>query len=135
MILQNTIAVWRRHSTNIKIAATLGIVHIIFLKMAEVKLFGKWSYEDVTVADLSLHDYIAVTQKSAQVWLPHTAGRYQKKRFRKATCPITERLVCGMMMTHRNNGSIKILFKNVQISSKIHSKRCFSIRFSCKCPR
>lgn len=85
--------------------------------MAEVKLFGKWSYEDVTVADLSLHDYIAVTQKSAQVWLPHTAGRYQKKRFRKAACPITERLVCGMMMTHRNNGSIKIYFfqsKNVK---------------------
>ena len=42
--------------------------------MAEIKLFGKWSYEDVTVADLSLHDYIAITQKSAQVWLPHTAG-------------------------------------------------------------
>merc|ERR1712147_200439 len=31
-------------------------------------------------------------------------GRYQKKRFRKALCPIVERLCCSMMMHGRNNG-------------------------------
>jgi small subunit ribosomal protein S5e len=36
--------------------------------------------------------------------LPHTAGRYQVKRFRKALCPIVERLVCSLMMHGRNNG-------------------------------
>jgi small subunit ribosomal protein S5e len=25
------------------------------------------------------------------VYVPHTAGRYQKRRFRKALCPIVER--------------------------------------------
>ena len=40
--------------------------------------------------DISLEDYITVKQKSA-IFVPHTAGRYQKKRFRKAQCPIVER--------------------------------------------
>merc|ERR1719383_1279015 len=62
---------------------------------------GKWSFDDVNVADLSLQDYISV---KTPTYLPHTAGRYQAKRFRKALCPIVERLVCAMMMHGRNNG-------------------------------
>jgi len=69
----------------------------------QVKLFNKWSFEDVEVNDMSLHDYIAVKQKYA-VYLPHTAGRYAVKRFRKAQCPIVERLVNSLMMHGRNNG-------------------------------
>lgn len=42
------------------------------------------------INDISLEDYIAVKPKFA-VYVPHTAGRYQKKRFRKAQCPIVER--------------------------------------------
>jgi len=37
-------------------------------------------------------------------FLPHTSGRYQVKRFRKAQCPIVERLVNSLMMHGRNNG-------------------------------
>merc|ERR1711906_74831 len=64
----------------------------------EVKLFGKWSFQDVEVNDISLEDYIAVKPKFA-TYLPHTARRY-----RKAQCPIVERLVCSMMYHGRNNG-------------------------------
>merc|ERR1719223_153166 len=70
---------------------------------SEVKLFNKWSYDDINVADLSLADYISVKDKHA-VYVPHTAGRYQKKRFRKAQCPLVERLVCSLMAHGRNNG-------------------------------
>ena len=70
---------------------------------SEIKLFGKWTYDDVEVNDISLEDYIAVKGKHS-VYLPHTAGRYQKKRFRKALCPITERLVCALMRKGRNSG-------------------------------
>merc|ERR1712063_16425 len=73
------------------------------LRPVEVKLFGKWSYEEIEVKDISLEDYIAVKTTSA-VFVPHTAGRYQKKRFRKAQCPIIERLTCSLMMHGRNNG-------------------------------
>ena len=69
----------------------------------EVKLFGKWSFEDVEVKDMSLEDYIACRPKYAQ-FLPHSQGRWQKKRFRKAQCPIVERMVCSMMRYGRNNG-------------------------------
>merc|ERR1712100_454645 len=69
----------------------------------EVKLFGKWSYDDIEVNDMALEDYIAVKPKVA-VYVPHTGGRYQAKRFRKAQCPITERLACSLMMHGRNNG-------------------------------
>jgi small subunit ribosomal protein S5e len=37
-------------------------------------------------------------------FLPHSAGRWQKKRFRKAQCPIVERLTNAIMMKGRNNG-------------------------------
>jgi len=52
---------------------------------------------------MALEDYIAVKPKQA-VYVPHTAGRYQAKRFRKAQCPISERLACSLMMHGRNNG-------------------------------
>ena len=69
----------------------------------EVKLFNRWTFDDVEVADISLEDYIAVKHKYA-TYLPHTAGRYQTRRFRKATCPIVERLTNSLMYNGRNNG-------------------------------
>ena len=70
---------------------------------SEVKLFGKWTFDDIEVRDISLEDYIAVKGKYA-TFLPHTAGRYQKKRFRKASCPVVERLTCCLMRKGRNSG-------------------------------
>jgi hypothetical protein len=32
-----------------------------------VKLFNKWSFEDVTVADLSLKDYIAIDKQASSI--------------------------------------------------------------------
>jgi small subunit ribosomal protein S5e len=68
-----------------------------------IKLFGKWSLEDVEISDISLVDFVAVKDKHA-TYVAHTAGRYQRKRFRKASCPIVERLACSMMRFGRNNG-------------------------------
>ncbi|KAF9961701.1 ribosomal protein S5 [Modicella reniformis] len=66
-----------------------------------VRLFNKWSYDDVEVKDISLIDYIQI---KAPVYLPHTAGRFASKRFRKAQCPVVERLTNSLMMHGRNNG-------------------------------
>jgi len=55
------------------------------------------------VEDIGLEDYLAATGRDA-VFLPHTAGRYQVKRFRKAKCPLVERLVCSLMFHGRNAG-------------------------------
>merc|ERR1712216_612138 len=52
-------------------------------------------------------DYIACKPQSA-CFLPHSAGRWAKKRFKKAQCPIIERITNSLMMHGRNNGK-KIL--------------------------
>jgi len=70
-------------------------------KGGAVKLFGKWDPVDVEVKDISLTDYIQVRHA---VYLPHTAGRWQKRQFRKAQMPIVERLANALMMNGRNNG-------------------------------
>ena len=70
----------------------------------EPKLFGKWDYNGLQVTDGTLSDFISITQTRVKTFLPHTAGRWQKKRFRKALCPIIERLVNSLMMHGRNTG-------------------------------
>jgi small subunit ribosomal protein S5e len=70
------------------------------MAVKSVKLFGKWSYDDLNVADLSLQDYIS---KTAQ-FTPHSAGRWNKKSLRKAKCPIVERLTNALMFKGRGNG-------------------------------
>merc|ERR1711881_388408 len=69
----------------------------------EIKLFNKFSFEDVQVADMALQDHIASKAGNA-CFLPHSAGRWQKRRFKKAQCPIVERMTNSLMMHGRNNG-------------------------------
>eukprot|EP00742_Colponemidia_sp_Colp-10_P007552 GILJ01008140.1.p2 GENE.GILJ01008140.1~~GILJ01008140.1.p2 ORF type:complete len:199 (-),score=47.44 GILJ01008140.1:58-630(-) len=64
------------------------------------KLFNKWSFEDVKVSDLSLEKYISTTP----VTVPHSGGRWQKKRMLKSRCPVVERLANGLMFKGRGNG-------------------------------
>lgn len=70
-------------------------------------IFGT-SYENSTallqISDISVEDYITATASKHATYMPHTAGRYQAKRFRKAQCPIVERLTNSLMMHGRNNG-------------------------------
>ena len=46
------------------------------------------------------------------VYVPHTAGRFAAKRFRKAQCPIVERLANALMFHGRNAGK-KMLAVNI----------------------
>lgn len=67
-----------------------------------MKLFNRWDFADVEVKDISLTDYI---QTRNALLVPHTAGRYATKQFRKAQMPIVERLVDSLMGNGRNNGA------------------------------
>lgn len=67
---------------------------------------------------MSLQDYIAVGGKSSQ-FVPHSAGRYNVKRFRKAQCPIVERLTNSLMMHGRNNGKKLIAVRIVKHAFEI----------------
>lgn len=81
-----------------------------------IKLYGKWSYENVSCKDLSVQDYIELKK---QVYLPHSAGRYASQRFKKARCPIVERVVNSMMMHGRNNGKKQLAVKIVKLTFDI----------------
>eukprot|EP00543_Licmophora_paradoxa_P005170 CAMPEP_0202450988 /NCGR_PEP_ID=MMETSP1360-20130828/9518_1 /ASSEMBLY_ACC=CAM_ASM_000848 /TAXON_ID=515479 /ORGANISM="Licmophora paradoxa, Strain CCMP2313" /LENGTH=226 /DNA_ID=CAMNT_0049069449 /DNA_START=97 /DNA_END=777 /DNA_ORIENTATION=+ len=84
----------------------------------EIKLFGKWSFDDIEVHDISLLDYLACKGDHA-TFLPHTAGRYQKKRFRKASCPIVERLAVCLMKKGRNSGKKLMACRIIQHTLEI----------------
>merc|ERR1739842_40733 len=84
----------------------------------DIKLFNKWSTEDVQVPDMSLQDYIAV-KKYFSKFVPHSAGRFAAKRFRKAQCPVVERLVNSLMMHGRNNGKKLLTVRIVKHSFEI----------------
>merc|ERR1712159_355517 len=70
---------------------------------SEIKLFDKYPFDEVTVSDMALTDYLAVKPADA-CYIPHSAGRWQKCRFKKAQCPLIERLTCSMLKKGRNSG-------------------------------
>nr|ALS04252.1 40S ribosomal protein S5 [Acartia pacifica]ALS04253.1 40S ribosomal protein S5 [Acartia pacifica]ALS04543.1 40S ribosomal protein S5 [Acartia pacifica] len=90
----------------------------VVAEIPDIKLFNRWSCEDVNVQDMSLQDYIAVKEKSAR-FLPHSAARFAAKRFKKAQCPIVERLVNSLMMHGRNNGKKLMTVRIVKHSFEI----------------
>ena len=75
--------------------ATGGITN---LQKTTVKHFNHWSFDEVQISDISLEDYIAVNPAKHATYVLHTAGRYSVKQFRKAQCPIVERLTNSLMM-------------------------------------
>ncbi|MEM4817659.1 MAG: 30S ribosomal protein S7, partial [Candidatus Nezhaarchaeales archaeon] len=74
----------------------------------EIKLFGKWTFHDVEVKDPGLKRYICLKP----VFLPHTEGRHEHKKFGKADVPIVERLINNLMRPGKNAGK-KILAMNI----------------------
>jgi len=69
-------------------------------KEKEIKLFGKWSFKDVQVRDLGLQRYVSLKP----IVVPHSMGRHEHKRFRKANINIVERLVNNLMRPGKNAG-------------------------------
>jgi len=76
----------------------------------EIKLFNKWSYENVEVRDPSLKKYISLKP----VFVPHTGGRHEHRRFGKAEVPIVERLINKLMRPGRNMGKKHLAYNIVK---------------------
>lgn len=66
-------------------------------------------------------DYIQIR---SPVYVPHSAGRFAAKRFRKANCPIIERLTNSLMMHGRNNGKKLMAVRIVAHAFEIVSSPC-----------
>jgi small subunit ribosomal protein S7 len=81
----------------------------------EIKLFQKWSFKEVKVADVGLQRYLNLTPMTT----PHSMGRHEHQRFRKANVNIVERLANGLMRPGRNAG------KKAKVSNVV--KQAFEI--------
>lgn len=66
----------------------------------EIKLFQKWTFKDIAVVDIGLQRYLNLTPMVA----PHSMGRHEHQRFRKAKVNIVERLINGLMRSGKNSG-------------------------------
>jgi small subunit ribosomal protein S7 len=66
----------------------------------EIKLFQKWTFKDISVVDIGLQRYLNLTPMVA----PHSMGRHEHQRFRKAKVNIVERLINGLMRSGKNSG-------------------------------
>ena len=62
--------------------------------MTEIRMFGKWPVEGITVKDAGLASYITIKQ----VLVPRTGARYAKQRFYKSKATIVERLMKKIMV-------------------------------------
>ena len=66
----------------------------------EIKLFKKWTFKDISVKDTGLQRYLNLTPMVA----PHSMGRHEHQRFRKAKVNVVERLINGLMRSGKNSG-------------------------------
>ncbi|MHA1238089.1 MAG: 30S ribosomal protein S7 [Candidatus Odinarchaeia archaeon] len=63
------------------------------IAVSDIKLFGKWDFDNIEIRDIGLQRYINLRP----VYIPHTGGRHEHKRFGKANVPIVERLLNKLM--------------------------------------
>ncbi len=66
----------------------------------DILLFQKWTFNEITVKDPGLQRYINLTPMT----LPHSMGRHEHQRFRKARVNIIERFINGFMRPGKNSG-------------------------------
>jgi small subunit ribosomal protein S7 len=66
----------------------------------EIKLFQKWSFKEIKVEDIGLQRYLNLTPMVA----PHSMGRHEHQRFRKAKVNVVERLINSLMRSGKNTG-------------------------------
>ena len=66
----------------------------------DIKLFQKWTFKDIAVVDIGLQRYLNLTPMVA----PHSMGRHEHQRFRKAKLNIVERLINSLMRSGKNSG-------------------------------
>lgn len=62
-------------------------------KGQEINLFGKWSFDGIEVEDPGIKRYIPLKP----VYIPHSMGRHEHGKFRKAKVNIVERLTNNLM--------------------------------------
>lgn len=80
-----------------------------------IKLFGDWSFEGIEVRDIGLKRYLNLKP----VYLPHTGGRHEARKFRKSEMNIVERLINTLMKPGSSGGDKSRIISSVRTAMKI----------------
>ncbi|RSN70124.1 30S ribosomal protein S7 [Candidatus Korarchaeum cryptofilum] len=91
----------------------------------QIKLFGRWSYDDLRIENAALKNVISLKP----VYLPHTGGRHEHKKFGKLEIPIVERLVNRLMGQAMNSGSRKDHVNSKNQGKKLKAMRTVKYAF------
>ncbi len=85
-----------------------------------IKLFGEWSFEGIDVRDIGLKRYLNLEP----IWLPHSSGRHEARKFRKSRLNIVERFINSLIKPGSSGGdksriisSVKTAFKIIQLKT------------------
>jgi len=84
-------------------------------KSETLKLFGEWIFEDITVRDIGLQRYL----KLDPIYLPHSGGRHEARKFRKSDMNIVERLINSLMHPGSSGGEKTRIINVVRTAFKI----------------
>ncbi len=83
------------------------------------KLFGEWGFEGIDVRDIGLQRYLNLTP----IYLPHTGGRHEARKFRKSDMNIAERLINSLMRPGGSGGDKSRIISVVRNAFKIINLR------------
>ncbi len=83
------------------------------------KLFGEWDFERVSVRDVGLQRYLNLEP----IYLPHTGGRHEARKFRKSDMNIVERLINSLMRPGGSGGEKARILSVVRNAFKIINLR------------
>jgi small subunit ribosomal protein S7 len=80
-----------------------------------IKLFDEWSFEGIDVRDIGLKRYLNLEP----VWLPHSGGRHEARKFRKSRLNIVERFINSLIKPGSSGGDKSRITNSVQTAFKI----------------
>ena len=80
-----------------------------------IKLFGEWSFDGIDVRDIGLKRYLNLEP----VWLPHSGGRHEARKFRKSRLNIVERFINSLIKPGSSGGDKSRITNSVQTAFKI----------------
>jgi len=83
------------------------------------KLFGEWGFEGIDVRDIGLQRYLNLTP----IYIPHTGGRHEARKFRKSDMNIAERLINSLMRPGGSGGDKSRIISVVRNAFKIINLR------------
>ena len=82
---------------------------------SEIRLFGEYSFDGIEVRDIGLKRYLNLDP----VYLPHSSGRHEARKFRKSNINIVERFINSLLKPGSSGGEKSRITDSVRTAFRI----------------